>query len=441
MTVSLTLDVAISLIFIFVLAALLASTVNEMISGMLKLRGVYLTKAIELLTSLDSRTVFRWGGVGGWFYAHFWQSNPSITADVDKAAVAITDAARAAAATTGATAASVQTAFTTAMAGYPALASRFTQVEQKVAAAAAMAGATADDVLAVIRPVGGIANLQSHPLLVGTPSSLPSYVPARDFAAALLSLLKDGSGAPPIVQARNAIQSLPDGDFKTELLAFIDAGANDIDKLRTRIENWFDDTMERLSGIYTRSTQYIMLLLGLIVAVGMNIDSIHLAKALWEEPAISKAISDGAAKFVTASGSNIFACPDATSAGGAAVSDNASAVATAGTGSAAGTDTGKTDCRKIDLRTIQTVIDQQTLPIGRTGTDFFGCHYLTKDKNGQSELDQTCNTAVFKGWTAGGWLVTAFAISLGAQFWFGLLVQLINIRAAGDKPDRANAQA
>jgi len=409
MTLSLTLDVAISLIFVFVLAALLASTVNEMISGILKLRGVYLTKAIESLTSLDTCNVFSWGGVGGWFYAHFWQSKPAVTAEVDNAAVAITDAAKKAAATAEATAASVQAEFTKAIDRYPDLALRFTHVKQEVATAAAATGATAQSVLAIILPIGGVANLQNHPLLIGTPTSLPSYVPARDFATALLSVLKDGSASTSIAQTKKAILTLPDGDLKTQLLAFIDAGANDIDKLRTRIETWFDDCMERLSGIYTRSTQYLMLVLGLVIAVGMNIDSIHLAKALWEQPAMSKAISDGAAHFVSDNGANLF-CPD---------------------GAPANT------CKKIDLKTIQTVIDQQMLPIGRKDADFFGCRTIVQD--GKLMADPDCNTAAWEEWTVSGWLVTAFAVSLGAQFWFGLLNQLINLRATGDKPDRSDA--
>jgi hypothetical protein len=40
-----------------------------------------------------------------------------------------------------------------------------------------------------------------------------------------------------------------------------------------------------------------------------------------------------------------------------------------------------------------------------------------------------------------GWLLTGVAISFGAPFWFDLLGQLINIRSAGPKPPRADAQA
>ncbi len=55
MNFGLALNVAISLTFVFVLAALLASTMTEFIAGVLRLRGVYLTKAIESLSSLGTR--------------------------------------------------------------------------------------------------------------------------------------------------------------------------------------------------------------------------------------------------------------------------------------------------------------------------------------------------------------------------------------------------
>lgn len=34
-----------------------------------------------------------------------------------------------------------------------------------------------------------------------------------------------------------------------------------------------------------------------------------------------------------------------------------------------------------------------------------------------------------------GWLITAFAISLGAQFWFDTLGKIVGLRSSGKKPD------
>jgi hypothetical protein len=40
-----------------------------------------------------------------------------------------------------------------------------------------------------------------------------------------------------------------------------------------------------------------------------------------------------------------------------------------------------------------------------------------------------------------GWLVTAFALTLGTPFWFDLLTQFVNLRAAGPKPQRSGETA
>src|SRR5262249_13731912 len=58
---------------------------------------------------------------------------------------------------------------------------------------------------------------------------------------------------------------------------------NDLDKLRTSIATWFDDSMERLSGAYKRQLKWISMLVGLLVAIGFNADSVNVASTLWTD--------------------------------------------------------------------------------------------------------------------------------------------------------------
>jgi hypothetical protein len=44
-------------------------------------------------------------------------------------------------------------------------------------------------------------------------------------------------------------------------------------------------------------------------------------------------------------------------------------------------------------------------------------------------------------WTLLSWVITGFAISLGAPFWFGLLQNIMNLRGARAPPQRSDAQA
>ncbi len=236
--------------------------------------------------------------------------------------------------------------------------------------AVAEAGASAQTVLtAVVRSVGGIANLQQHPLLVGTPSSLPSYVPARDFAAALLGFLKDGSADPAFDQARAMIDKLPNGDLKTICCqqSFISAGADDIDKLRTRIHALVRRQHgAAVSGIYKRFSQWMMLFSDWSVAVCMNIDlEVHMVRTLWNEPALSHAIADAASDAVKHN--QIFNCLTTPPAGSVAMPP-ATGAATAPP--AGGVATSATPCKAPDMSAVLAVIDQQQLPIGWTGITF-----------------------------------------------------------------------
>jgi hypothetical protein len=64
------------------------------------------------------------------------------------------------------------------------------------------------------------------------------------------------------------------------LLALIDAAENDVEKIRANIETWFNNGMERVSGWYKRRAQTIIFVIGLILAAALNLDSIHLAESL-----------------------------------------------------------------------------------------------------------------------------------------------------------------
>src|SRR6266576_2686966 len=84
----------------------------------------------------------------------------------------------------------------------------------------------------------------------------PSYVPARNFALALIDTLSDGSHRPVFSQIENSVARLPEGAAKESLTALLKHAGNDIDALQKSIEIWFDDSMDRVTGIYKRFSQY-----------------------------------------------------------------------------------------------------------------------------------------------------------------------------------------
>ncbi|WP_419730640.1 hypothetical protein [Lichenicola sp.] len=306
------LDVAIGLAVTFFLLALIASGVQEIIAGLFKWRGTYLNKSIDVLINNDPAAGFTWQGIGDWLHAHL---------------------------TKGA------------------------------AAPSALKAAAQDPVLSRVTE-----RLTNHPLLHDTPNSLPSYLSAQTFAMALLDALRDGSSLPAFSQAEATIASLPAGDLKTTLTTFVHDAGGDLDRLRSSIETWFDDAMDRLSGIYKRFSQYVMLVIGSLLAVALNVDGLHLARLLWDLP-VSRAALVASANDVAAH---------------ASTADPAS-----------------------QLQATFSALQNQPLPFGWHGA--IGAQTIV------------------------GWIVTALAVSLGAPFWFGLLKNLTDLRAAGPKPARADA--
>lgn len=68
-------------------------------------------------------------------------------------------------------------------------------------------------------------------------------------------------------------------------------------KARQNVEKWFNDSMDRVSGVFKRYSQTMALLIGLIIALVLNVDSIDLTLYLWREPSVRQALAEKASSF------------------------------------------------------------------------------------------------------------------------------------------------
>ena len=121
---------------------------------------------------------------------------------------------------------------------------------------------------------------------------LPSYIAPLQFADALLDTVKIGRGTAADMQAAIAGSSLltDNKQMTTMLSGMVDRAGGDVGKMRQAIADWFDSSMDRVSGSYKRWTQLYCFGFGLIVAVALNIDTLHVARALWLQPQITHAL-------------------------------------------------------------------------------------------------------------------------------------------------------
>ncbi len=351
------LDVIVALVFTYFLLALIASGVQEVVAGIFQWRGTYLSRGIDVILDGSSGAAFRWAGVRDFAISHFTRRLPPTPASPDPA--------------------------------FP----------PPGATAAQEAALAMQRVLAV----------QHHPLVRGSPTALPSYVSSRNFGMALLEALRDGSQLPLFSQAERTISLLPDGDLKRTLSLFLQDAGGDLDALRASIERWFDDAMDRLSGIYARVSQYMLIVLGLGLALAMNIDSVRLARTLWQQPGLGSHVAANATQLVAAQAGTVPGPAAGGVAGAPAPGGTAPPQAVGST--ALPPAVGDTAASPQDTAA---TLRAQGLPIGWPVPAGLG----------------------FSGWivTVGGWLFTGAAVALGAPFWFSLLQQLTNFRSAGPKP-------
>lgn len=121
----------------------------------------------------------------------------------------------------------------------------------------------------------------SHPA-IALSGKKPSYIAASQFSSAVLSVLS-GSGVVARTPASIDIlvRALPDARYKQVLLSLLREGEGDLSGFETRLQQWFDASMDRVAGIYKRTSQYISLAIGVVLAFGLQANAIAIGYGLW----------------------------------------------------------------------------------------------------------------------------------------------------------------
>jgi|SRR5690349_9914712 len=78
---------------------------------------------------------------------------------------------------------------------------------------------------------------------------------------------------------------------------YITGGETKLAKARQSVEKWFDDSMDRVSGVFKRYSQTMALIIGFVIALIVNVDSITLTLYLWREPSVRDILAAKATEF------------------------------------------------------------------------------------------------------------------------------------------------
>lgn len=251
-----------------------------------------------------------------------------------------------------------------------------------------------------------------------------SYLSGQTFAQALLASVDTTKNLPTYAEIQSAVETLPDTNIRDALLAHLSVAEGDLQTLRNNVAAWFDSAMDRVNGLYKRHLKQISFIVGVIVVLMANADTVKVTRALWHDPALRAGMVEAANQFITnppqpsdagadtakpqpaaASGANANPSPPSATAGSAAQSN---------AGNPIDQSLSKLKGYEDTLRPLPLgwSVNFSTLPVEPGSLAFLlAAKFL-------------------------GLALTAIAVSLGAPFWFDLLSMFMHVRGAGEKPKK-----
>ena len=129
----------------------------------------------------------------------------------------------------------------------------------------------------------------AHPAGGGAAESLkdvknkPAYIPSKSFALALIHSIQQVPGQLDNLEAN--INAVKDEQLRALLQNLYRKTQGNLNGFQHELATWFDAGMGRVSGAYKKQSQIWCFVIALAIAVGFNIDSVHLFKTLWLHPA------------------------------------------------------------------------------------------------------------------------------------------------------------
>jgi len=252
----------------------------------------------------------------------------------------------------------------------------------------------------------------------------PSYIDAKNFTSALIEKLTYDPKNPKSIASNiediiTALKNttLLSTEMQRALLGYAyearDTYAalsvktiSEIEYFRSKVENWFDTSMDRLTGTFKkRFSRPVTLLVAIITAIALNADSVAIAKYLYNDPeARAKIVAQA---YQTASDSTyikrlneLHASPQ----------------------------------DSVTLQQIKSDINKSLQNINEANAA------LTSDiPLGWKSKTNTAITAGVVITKITGLLATILAIFMGAPFWFDLLNKISNLRSTGTKPQSSTS--
>ena len=209
------------------------------------------------------------------------------------------------------------------------------------------------------------------------------------------------------------IEKIQNDHIKSLLLPLLEVarsdsseGISELKKFTNQIEHWYDDAMNRVTGWYVQRTRIFLFLIAAVFATALNIDTVAICRQLGTNSTLRDSIVESAKQYTSQAANKPDGDKKQTPADLETSLKNVE------------TDVGKLNSLGIPLGWNK---NELALPVTGGG----------KPANGSIKYAISMTLILTK---IAGLLMTIFAASLGAPFWFDVLNKFMSVRGTGIAP-------
>ena len=233
-------------------------------------------------------------------------------------------------------------------------------------------------------------------------------------------------------------------DLKSILNLYIEQAKDDVLKFRHLLENWYDDTMQRVSGWYKRQVTKILFIIGLVLSIIFNVGTLGVIHTLSHDKTVREALVQDASAYVkkhyvdekepaTLQDSTGFTeakkkLQEIKSLYHESIEQNNTLLGLGWADYRYGSDTAQQakDLRRFVKDSVAHAQHKKSFNKPPRREDYLQPDLFYKVRSVLTQLLQPRNLV--------GFVLTALAVSLGAPFWFDLLNKFVNVRGGGNNP-------
>lgn len=125
----------------------------------------------------------------------------------------------------------------------------------------------------------------------------PHLFEALEPIEARLKEMQENSDSSRLLPLLEGVRKVNDDAFQRAMKVIV-GSAKSLEEAQHKIEFWFNARMDQLSDKFKRTMTLYSIIIGAVLALVLNVDTLHTAQSLWTEPSLRAAISTAAQEAV-----------------------------------------------------------------------------------------------------------------------------------------------